>query len=130
VPKGYYRTVEDNPKEIEENTPDEGPIKIPSTHEMASPNSWVHHTQNILQACRLTHVEPEPINDEDPEVILKRIEAMDPYEPRLKPISQDKKVRGGLPAWTVKLHGDQSTFMNANPALGTQNYGVVVVKSL
>jgi hypothetical protein len=34
VPKGVYRTVEDNANEIEENTPEEGPIPVPSTNEM------------------------------------------------------------------------------------------------
>jgi len=68
-------------------------------------------------ANRLTHLDPENIaEDEDPEVVKKRIEAADPYERRLKPITEDKKVRGGLPAWTVKMCGDRSFFMNANPA--------------
>lgn len=31
VPKGVYRLVEDNPNEIEENVPDEGPIPVPPT---------------------------------------------------------------------------------------------------
>lgn len=35
VPKGVYRTVEDNANEIEENTPEEGPIPVPPTIEMA-----------------------------------------------------------------------------------------------
>jgi hypothetical protein len=32
-----YRTVEDNDREIEDNTPEEGPVKIPSTSEMSKP---------------------------------------------------------------------------------------------
>lgn len=65
-------------------------------------------------------MEPEDVDDnDDPEVVKKRIEDADPFEVRLKPISADKKVMGGLPAWTVKFCGDQSTFLNANPALGT-----------
>lgn len=107
VPKGIYRTVEDSERDIEDNTPDEGPIKIPSTQEMAKPDSWVHFTPNILLCNRLAHLEPDNLgDDEDPEVVKKRIEAADPYEKRLKPISLDKKVKGGLPAWTVKLYGD------------------------
>ncbi len=79
---------------------------------MAQPHNWVHYTQNILKANRVTHAEVETADDEDPEVVKKRIEAQDPYEPRLKPISADAKVKGGLPAWTVRLHGDKSVFMN------------------
>lgn len=33
---------------------------------------------------------------------MRKIEAADPYEKRLKPINLDKKVKGGLPAWIVK----------------------------
>lgn len=64
-------------------------------------------------------MEPEPINDtEEPEDAKKRVEAADPFEKRLKSIALDNKVRGGLPAWAIKLCGETSTFQNANPALG------------
>lgn len=59
VPKGTYRLVEDNPREIEDNVPEEGPIPIPSTDEMARLESWVHYYPNILNAARLAHLEPE-----------------------------------------------------------------------
>ena len=61
---------------------------------------------------------------------MKKIEAADPYEVRLKPITFDSKIKGGLPAWVVKHCGDTDlfgTFKNANDKV---NYGVVVVKSL
>ena len=61
---------------------------------------------------------------------MKKIETADPFEKRLKPIAMDKKVKGGMPSWVVKFHGDTSVFGNANPVLGKLNYGVVVVKSL
>lgn len=61
---------------------------------------------------------------------MKQIEAADPYEKRLKPISQDRKVKGGLPSWVVKVCGEKSTYGNMNPVLGKVNYGVVVAKSL
>ena len=61
---------------------------------------------------------------------MKKIEAMDPYEKRLKPITLDHKVKGGLPAWVVKFFGDRDMIGCANPAQGKTNYGVVVVKSL
>lgn len=48
MPKGIYKTVEDNDREIEDNVPEEGPVKVPSTFEMADLDSWVHYTQNIL----------------------------------------------------------------------------------
>jgi len=66
------------------------------------------------------------------------VEAADPYEPRLKPISEDCKV--GLSetisqaSWSVRLMGDACEYKH-DPADGPQNtptksFGVVVVRSL
>ena len=129
APARVYRLVEDNPRDIEDNTPDEGPIPVPSTKEMGKLENWVHYSQNILKECRIVHMEretPEGVEEED---FKKQIEAADPFEKRLKPVSLDKKVKGGIPAWTVKLCGDTTNFANANPALGQNNYGVAVLRS-
>lgn len=129
VPKGVYRLVEDNPNDIEENVPDEGPIPVPTTSEMCKAQNWVHYTRNILKCNRVTHLEPvldDPDADIDEE--KKKIEAKDPYEPRLKTISLDAKVKGGYAAWSIRQHGDTMTYANANPAYPNQNYSVVVVK--
>lgn len=60
---------------------------------------------------------PEGV-DTTPEELLKAVTAKDPYEPRLKPISDDGNVKGGLPAWGVKLCGETQTFAHENAALG------------
>ena len=95
-PKGLYRTVEDEDREIEENTPDEGEIEMPSTIEMAKPENWVHFPPNILKIGRVSHMEPEAPEDApedyDVEVVKKMIETADPYAPRLFPITNDKHV--------------------------------------
>lgn len=75
---------------------------------MGKPENWAHYTQNILNINRLAHLEPEVPDgvETTPEDLLKIITAKDPYEARLKPISQDGKVKGGLPSWGVKLCGE------------------------
>ncbi len=132
APRGFYRLVEDNDKEIEENQPDEGPTPIPTTQEMAKPENWVHYTQSILNNCRCTHLDEEPPEGEEiePEEFKKRIEAADPSEPRLKLITGDSKVKGGAGAWVVRMYGDSTDYKQANPALPAVNYGVAVAKSL
>jgi hypothetical protein len=95
--------------------------------------NWVHYTQNILQSGnRLVHLEVDAPEDVDPEEFKKKIEAADPFEVRLKSINLDKKVKGGLPSWTVKLVGEELTsFGNINPLVTQkQNYGVAVARSL
>ena len=60
---------------------------------------------------------------------MKRKIAADPYEPRLKAITLDSRVKGGAPAWSIRAVGDASSYIAANPLQPHQNYGVVVVRS-
>jgi hypothetical protein len=62
---------------------------------MARPAMWQHGSLNILLNCKTAHPEvEEPADAEgfDPELAQKMVEAADPYEPRLKPITEDCKV--------------------------------------
>lgn len=129
VPKGMYRATEENPKEIEDNNPVEGAIVIPSTLVMGKIEMWVHHTQNILRCNRITHPDQGGEGDDSAEV-MKKIEAADPYESRLKSISLDSRVKGGLPSWVVKHCGEQDVFGTPKNPNDKQNFGTVVVKSL
>lgn len=69
---------------------------MPSTHEMAKAENWVHYTPGILKVGRTTHMEPEIPEDAPEEVteetLLAELEAGDPYDKRLKPITEDKQV--------------------------------------
>jgi len=72
VPKGIFRTTEDNAAEIEENLPEEGPTPIPSVTEMRKTDMWVHHMKSILLCNRTTLQEIEmPEGVEDAEVWQK-----------------------------------------------------------
>jgi hypothetical protein len=60
---------------------------------LESLENWVHHPQTILKNGRTEHLKPEIPEgsaDVDEEKLMKDIEAKDPFEERLKPISQDK----------------------------------------
>jgi len=96
VPAGVWRLVEDDDRNIEENANAEtGEVPQPSTKEMANLSMWVHANPSILKNNRTLHLEPEepaeddPNQDFDPEEAKKQIELADPFEPRLKPITQD-----------------------------------------
>jgi radial spoke head protein 4/6 len=93
-PKGLFRLQEENPKDIEENNPEEGDLVLPSTKDMSSADMWCHYTVGILKNCRTSHMDPEvPEGEEvEPEELMRRLEASDPYEPRLKAVSSDKTV--------------------------------------
>ena len=61
---------------------------------------------------------------------MKKIEAGDPYEKRLKNITLDSNVKGGLPAWTIKHYGESDIFGTVKKADERVNFGSVVAKSL
>ena len=78
----------------------------------------------------MKHLDPKPQEDVEPEELLRQEIAKDPWQPRLKPITQDERVRGGLPAWIVRSFDTESRSINAKTKKQTQSYGCVVVKSL
>jgi len=75
IPQGIFKIVEDSEREVEENSPDEGDIVMPSTKEMTQANMWVHESLNILNVCRTAHIDPElpedAPDDMDPEDLKK-----------------------------------------------------------
>ena len=95
------RLVEDDEtqRSIEKNEPEEGEIKMPGTSKMKTLDSWVYSKPNILENGRVTHLDPvEPTDlpegeEFDPEAAKKAIEEADPFEPRLKPLSSDRKIK-------------------------------------
>lgn len=56
--------------------------------------------------------------------------AKDPWEKRLKPISDDSNVRGGLPAWILRSHDIKTNYVDDKTMKSSKNYGTIVVKSL
>jgi len=133
VPKGLYKFNEENDREIEDNTPEEGEIVKPTTREMCDIGAWQHYPLSILKQGRLTHKEGkanEGEEDVEPEELQKREVAKDPWEPRLKQISTDKATKGGLPAWVIRSYNVNDSFLEGKSGKCTQNFGVVVVRSL
>ena len=137
IPKGVMRLTEDNPKEIEENVGEDGQeVVFPSTADMARAEMWVHANQNILLNSRTQHLDPEAPDDVsnfDPEVAMKELEQKDPYEPRLKPITDDKRIltfgKATTDPWVIRFQGDKTEYASASGNASVYN-GAVVVKSL
>ena len=100
VPAGSYKLNEENDREVDEFVPEEDSKvdPLPSTNKAANMDAWVHFNPSILNNCRTIHLDP-PEDDGtegyDPEEAKKAIERADPFEPRLKPINQDSKIKMG-----------------------------------
>lgn len=65
----------------------------------------------------------------EPEELQKREVAKDPWEPRLKPITKDAKIMGGLPAWVLRSFNVKDSYQNPVTKKHTENHGVIVCKS-
>lgn len=140
IPNGLYKLQdaeeEGGPQlEIEAKDPEneEDKFQQPETEDMVNPSNWLHFPKAILKNNRTGHAEPvlEEGDEREPAEVLKQIIAKDPYEPRLKPITEDTNVDGGCP-WTVSLLGPKSR-QATHAKMGTkssEHFGVVVVKSL
>ncbi|KAM3137989.1 hypothetical protein pb186bvf_009884 [Paramecium bursaria] len=124
APKGQFTLREDDIKEIDP-TQD---YKLPPFNQLITLDSWVHKTQAILKCGRLTIQLPADLGDKDPEVEQKLMEAADPQEPRLKPLSQDRIL--GRRGWKIRICGDTTDYNpQAKDVKNKQNNGVIVIKS-
>ena len=94
---------------------------------MANKASWVHYAKNILGNNKVSHTLGDEAEDREKEI--DRVLGLDPYEPRLKPITQDSACKGSYPAWILRTYGDKLKYAMANPLHGAKQYSVVVVKS-
>ena len=100
---------------------------------------WVHAEPAILLNGRTTHLDPDE-NDKgddeefDPDEAKKAIEAADPYDKRLKSLSEDAHVKVSstmkISPWNLRLMGDSTQYgVEGAPNKAVSN-GVVVVRSM
>ena len=80
---------------------------------MSLKESWVHYSKNILRNNKTSHSLTEEVEDRD--AAVNQMLANDPYEPRLKSITEDKACKGNYPAWILRGYGDKMTYSMANP---------------
>ena len=73
-------------------------------------------------------------DDVTPESLMEALVKKDPYEKRLKPITDDSLVavaeKGKQNSWVVRLYGDKNEYQSVSNPKKKVNYGVVVVRSL
>jgi len=103
VPAGSYKLSEENDRDVEEFVPEEDSKvePLPSTCQAAKLSAWVHSNSSILDCCRTLHQDPPEeapedfVGEWDVEEAKKDIERADPFEPRLKSIANDEKIKMG-----------------------------------
>ena len=65
----------------------------------------------------------------DEEVLMKKIEEEDPFEARLKAISQDQSKEGFPQAWKIEEKGDRTVYEHFQ-SKKKKHLGLIVLKSL
>ena len=93
VPRGIFRVKEDEEREIEE---EEAPATKPDIDFYWKMENWLHLSPGILRQGRTVREEAEFTEDFDDEdqqnKIRQKLVDMDPYAPRLTPVSADTRT--------------------------------------
>ena len=93
-------------------------IKQLSLKELTNLSSWVHRSPVILKTGMMKHADIEHDDEDVKKKLMSDLLREDPYEKRLKPISQDRCIciltqGDGLPTcWIIRQHGDMQKRMH------------------
>jgi len=125
VPKGLFEIDEEtNEMKFTED------FQVPPFEELKSLESWGNLHPIILQAGRVTHSEPEGMEEDAKEAYMADLEEKDKTEERFRAIQEHKPMPGLETAWLVKIVGDQQQYNLLPPREGTTTYSVMVLRSL
>ena len=101
VPSINHYNVEDPENPFKAFIPNEKPKKF--THDdLLNLNYWIHYPPSILKQGRVSHVIEAP-EDADPEEFKKKEMEKDPFEKRIKPISEDNKINCTFAISNIKI---------------------------
>lgn len=130
MPNGIKKVDEENASEIVDVEPvdDQEPF-VPKIKDQSQLVNWRHASKSILNACNTKLViSEEPPEGVEPEDFEKMMQARDPSEKRLKPVTDDCKAKGGAPAWSLRCYGDCTEYHSIHGDKQKVNFGVVVVR--
>jgi hypothetical protein len=128
VPKGIYKTSEEDPQVLEVDEE----AAVPGFEELANEENWVHLMPYVLKAGRATHAEPEipPGEEVDVEELKAKMEENDKSVDRLRSIADDDPLQGEDKSWSVTVVGDNQVYAAKPPQEGNVVYAVTLVRNL
>ena len=153
VPSINHYTIEDQEAPYKTLTPAEKPKKF--TNEiLCDLNYWIHYPPGVLQCGRVSHIIDDAPEGIEPEEYKKRIIEKDPFDKRLEPVANDKKIKIGILGsddylymnpWRLEQQYEDNVYVNPYIKLldetqpdfdpleqkeNKMNYSCIVVKSL
>jgi len=77
-------------------------------------------------------MEGKPAGDEEvePADLLAKEVKKDPWEPRLKCVCLDNKIKGDMTPWILSKFGVKESYLDPKTSKYSSNYGTVLVKSM
>jgi radial spoke head protein 4A len=132
----------DNPfKPLEKNEDDD--VKKIKVNDLISMKNWIHFPPSILNQGRVSHYFEVPEEIENPDEYRNELIEKDPFESRIKSISEDSPLLSSipnikLPAWKLQYVYDDKVYVNPFFVPGeekkaedfTSSYVMVCVRSL
>lgn len=90
VPTLNHYTIEDPENPFKPLVPNEKP-KMFKHNDLVNLNNWIHYPPGILKEGRVSHF-IEPPEEVDPEEYRKKIMDKDPFDKRIKPVTEDNTI--------------------------------------
>ena len=153
VPSINHYTIEDPENPYKQLTPAEKPKKF--TNEILNDKKyWIHYPPGVLKCGRVSHIIDDAPEGIEPEEYKKTIINKDPFDKRLEPIENDKKIKIGclgsndylyINPWKIEQCYEDNIYVNPYIKLldetqpdfdpleqkdNKMNYSCIVVKSL
>ena len=120
VPSINHYTIEDQESPFKMLTPAEKPKKF--TNEILNDlNYWIHYPPGVLKCGRVSHIIDDAPEGVEPEEYKKRIIEKDPFDKRLEPVINDKKIKIGIlgsedylymTPWRIEQQYEDNVYIN------------------
>ena len=150
VPTLNHYKIEDPENPYKPFVPEEKPKQF-KHDDLINLKNWIHYPPSILKQGRVSHY-IEPPEDADPEEFRKKEMEKDPFEKRIKPVTEDNNIKAGsqfceieITPWKLNQYFEDQIYINPyiklldekapdfDPAEQKDNkcdYTIICVKSL
>ena len=91
VPSINHYTIEDPESPFKPLAPAEKPKQL-KYYDLINMENWIHYPPGILKCGRVSHLTEEVPEGIDPDEFKKQVIAKDPFDKRMKKISEDNKI--------------------------------------
>lgn len=153
VPSINHYTIEDAESPFRQLTPAEKPKKL-TYKELSDLKFWIHYPPGILKNGRVSHIIDDPPEGVEPEEHKKKIMDADPFDKRLEPVDNDRKILSGygevldyegIVPWKLEQFYEDNVYINpyvkmldetqpdfdpAEQKENNMNYSLITLRSL